>query len=367
MSEWTHTTPARRAVAGPGAVRALGELARELGARRALVVTTPGRAAAGHAGAAEAALGRAHAGTVTAVEPHVPASTVQAVVAAARQEGADALVSVGGGAAVDTAKAAVFFLEHEAGTPGVGFADRPALAHLAVPTTHVGAAWSRWFALIDPHGGRSQLAEGPTTAPSVVVLDDELLGGLDATAAAASAIVALAHGIEAAWAPSRSPEVEAVALAGTASVADALRRLGAGDDGPEARLALRDGAALTGRALAATTPGLHHAVAGLLAARARIPHAVAHAAVLSPVTRFTADLLGPVGERLAAAIGADDLAIGVERLLAGVDVPRRLDVLGVPDDDLDAVARQTGPHPWIRNHPRPAGETDVRALLASAA
>jgi alcohol dehydrogenase class IV len=304
---------------------------------------------------------------VAAVEAHVPATTVQEVVATARQEGVDALVSVGGGAAVDTAKATAFFLEHEAGTPGVGFADRPALAHLTVPTTHVGAAWSRWFSLIDPHGGRSQLAEGPTTAPAAVVLDDELLATLPATAAAASGVAALAHGLEAAWAPRCSPEVRAVAVAGVRSLAGVLGRLGAGDDDAELRDALRDGAALTGRALAATTPGLQHAVAGLLAARARTPYSVAHAAVLGPVTRFTSDLLGPVGDELASALDADDPGLGVERLLAGLDVPRRLDVLGVVDDDLDAVARQTGPHPWVRAHPRPVGEADVRALLAEAA
>ncbi|HSL56825.1 MAG TPA: iron-containing alcohol dehydrogenase, partial [Acidimicrobiales bacterium] len=134
MSEWSHTSPAQRTVAGPGAVRRIGEIGRELGVRRALVVTTPGRATAGVAGAVESALGRVHAATVTAVEPHVPAPAVQAVAAAARSEGIDLVVSVGGGAAIDTAKAATFFLEHESGTPGVGFADRPAIAHLAVPT-----------------------------------------------------------------------------------------------------------------------------------------------------------------------------------------------------------------------------------------
>jgi len=365
MTEWTHTTPAQRTVAGPGAVRGLGEIARELGVRRALVVTTPGRAAAGVAGAVETALGRVHVATVTAVEPHVPAPAVQSVVAAARSEGVDVVVSVGGGAAIDTAKAATFFLEHESGTPGVGYADRPAVAHLAVPTTLVGAAWTRWFSLVDPHGGRSQLAEGPTVGPSAIVLDDELLATLPSALVAATGVAALAHGLEAAWAPSRSPEVEALALAGLALVADALLRVGSGDS--DAIGTLRDGAALTARALAATTPGLQHALAGLLGARTRIPYGVSHAAVLGPVTRFTADLLGPVGDRIAVALAADGVAAGVDRVLAALEVPVHLEVLGVVDDDLDAVARQTGPHPWVRTHPRPAGEADVRALLAEGA
>ncbi|HSL58423.1 MAG TPA: iron-containing alcohol dehydrogenase, partial [Acidimicrobiales bacterium] len=218
----------------------------------------------------------------------------------------------------------------------------------------------------DPHGGRSQLAEGPTVAPTALLLDDELLATLPSALVASTGVAALAHALEAAWSPSRSPEVEALALAALALLADALPRAAADPTDAEAAAALRDGAALAGRALAATTPGVQHALAGLLGARTRIPYGVGHAAIMGPVARFTADLLGPIGDRIAAALGADDVGAGVDRVLAALEVPARLGLLGVVDDDLDAVARQTGPHPWVRTHPRPAGEADVRALLTEA-
>jgi len=365
VSTWQHTGAAQRTVVGPGAVAELGALARQVGARRALVVTSPGRVAAGAAARVERALGRAHVATVAAAEPHVPAAAVQTVAAAARAESADLLVALGGGSAIDGAKAAAFFVEQQSGAPGVGYADRPALPVIAVPTTLVGASWTRWFAMVDPHGGRAQLAEGPTTAPLAAVVDDELVD-LPPALLAATAVAALAHGIEAAWSPGRSPEAEAVAVAGVSRIGASLGRAVADPTDGVAIADLRDGAVLCARALAAARPGLAHALAGLLGARARVPYGVAQAAVLGPVARFTADVLGPEGAAIAAALGGGPLDEAVDRFLGPLELPRSLSALGVTDDDLEAVARQTGGHPWVRAHPRPAGEADVRAVLDGA-
>ena len=68
----------------------------------------------------------------------------------ARRDAVDAVVSFGGGSCADLGKAVCFFTEQEAGTPGASFADRPALPHVAIPTTYSGAELTPFFGMTDP-------------------------------------------------------------------------------------------------------------------------------------------------------------------------------------------------------------------------
>ena len=111
------------------------------------------------------AMGSALASTFAGVTSHAPAPVVQAAVMQARRDGVDAIVSFGGGSCADTGKAINFFAEQEAGTPGASWADRPALPHIAVPTTYSGAELTPFFGMTDPHTRQKQGAGGPTCAP----------------------------------------------------------------------------------------------------------------------------------------------------------------------------------------------------------
>ena len=104
-----------------------------------------------------AALGRALASTFDGVRTHLPTDVVQAALLQARRDGVDGIVSFGGGSAMDLGKAIVYFTEQEAGTPGTSYVDRPALPHVAVPTTYSGAEVTMAFGMTDehtPHEGR---------------------------------------------------------------------------------------------------------------------------------------------------------------------------------------------------------------------
>src|SRR5690606_18981635 len=146
------------------------------------------------------------AATFAGAAPMVPVAAVQAAMAEARAAGVDGVVSFGGGAAIDVAKAVAFFTEHEAGTPGASHLDRPALPHLAVPTTYAGAAESATFAMTANRARASTDAGGPTVMPVAVVYDPQLTLDLPPSVSAATACTALAHAIEAATSPARSPE-----------------------------------------------------------------------------------------------------------------------------------------------------------------
>ncbi len=370
LQRWVTISTAQQVIVGPGAVHQLGEVVKALGLRRVLLVTTPGRARSDAIDSVRSALGRSLGGTFDQVEPSVPASVVQAGVRTMRAEGFDAMVSFGGGAAIDTAKAIAFFLEHESGTPAAGFADRPILPHIAVPTTLVGAAFSSWFSVIDPSTRRSSTAGAPTVTPSAVVVEPEAGADLDALQLAGSVAALLAHTVEALWSPGRNPVSDALAIGGLARIAaeaaDALAEPGDIDR----RGSLLDAAVLGGRARAYSGDGLHHALAQLLSSRRSVPYGAVHAALLPATARFTFEAVPEAAVAVAGTLAApddtDDPGAAIEALLDSLGPRHGLSDLGLDDDDLDAVARQAGAHRGVQVHPRPVGETDIRALLDDA-
>ncbi len=365
---WGHTSPAQQVVVGAGVVDALPDVLKALGVRRALVVTTSGREGSELGRAVLVRLGRNLAATATIVEPSVPAPTVQRGVADLRAEGADGLVALGGGAAVDTAKALAFFAEQEAGTPAAGFADRPVLPIVAVPTTLVGAAFTPHFAMLDPNTRRVAVAGGPTTVPSAVVADLDALATLDPDELSASAIAALGNAVDVVLAAEGDPEGRALAVGAVAPLLAGFDQL-AEHPGP-ASASLLDGSVLAGRSLQSSPDGLLRALVRLVSARTGAPFGRVHAALLVPVVRVLAEVIDEARlAPLCSAVGAgsgDELAEALGDLLARVGAESRLADLDVSDDDLDAVARQSASQRGVQRAVRPLGEIDVRALLDDA-
>ncbi|MFP4513742.1 MAG: iron-containing alcohol dehydrogenase family protein [Acidimicrobiales bacterium] len=370
LHRWVHTSIAQQVVVGPGAVTTIGEVLTMLGMRRVLLVTTRGRAGSDGGDRVRAAIGRGLADTFDEVVADVPTTAVQAAVANLRGEAFDGLVSFGGGAAVDTAKALAFFHEHESGTPAAGFADRPVLPHVAIPTTLAGAAFSTTFSMVDPQSRRSTTAGAPTMVPSAVLVDPELGADLSSELLLGSIATAVAHGVEALWTPDRTPEAEALASAGLGRLAVAAPDAMAEPGDIERRAALVDGAVLCGRARQNAGDGLHHVLVQLVAARAQVPHGPVHAALLPATTGFTTDVVPDAAAAISRALGhtgePDDAGGAVSALLERLGPVQGLSDLGVGEDDLEAVARQAGSHRGVQVHPRPAGEADITALLEDA-
>lgn len=377
---WTSISVAQQVVVGPGALRRVGEITKALGLRRLLLVTTPGRSRSDGMDQVRSALGRSLAATFDQVESGVSAQAVQAGVRLARSEGVDGLVSFGGGAATDTAKAIAFFLEHESGSPAAGFADRPLLPHIAIPTTLVGAPFSGWFSISDPNTRRASTAGAPTVIPSAIVVEPELGADLDADQLAASIAAVLGHGVETMWAPDRTPESDALAVAGLAHLVVAAPAALAEPGDIERRTGLLDAAVLCGRARGLVGDGLHHVLVELLASRRDVAYGDVHAALLPATARFTLDAVESAAEAIAQTVVLDgDAPIGgsvdnaaataADRIGAVIDLlgPRRgLSDLGFDDEDLGSVARQAGAHRGVQTHPRPLGEADIVAIMEDA-
>ena len=178
---------------------------------------------------------------------------------------------------------------------------------------------------------------------------------------------ALAHCIEAAWSPVRTPEAEAIALAGVARIVEALPAVVAAPDDLDARTRMLEGAVLGGRCLQNASMGVHHGLSQLLGGRTGIPHGLANAIVLPHAIRFNADVVPEsIAALTTAAGGPDDLADAVAALASGLGLPSSLFDVGVSDEDLQAVSRLSQSNPSVRANPRPVGEADALAILEAA-
>jgi alcohol dehydrogenase class IV len=367
VTEWSHTGYAQRIHFGLGALERVAEVVKEVNARRVMLVTTQGRLASEDGLLLVDRLGRALVTTFAGVRSHVPASAVQSAVSQAQAEAVDGIVSFGGGSCADAAKAVCFFVEQQAGTPGTSYVDRPVLAHVSIPTTYSGAELTPFFGMTDEAAKRKSGAGGPTIAPLAAIYDPLITLGTPARVSAETGMNALAHGVECAYSPRRTPEAEAVALACVRRVASALPAVVDDPTDIEARTLMLEGAALGGRCLQNASMGVHHGLAQLVGGRTGMPHGLANAVLLSHAVRFTAEAVPDAAARVGEALGdRDDPAAAVDRLRQRLGLPARLSECGVTEEDVDALVRLSQGSPGVRANARPVGEEDARAILEAA-
>ena len=367
MKPWTHTGFAQQLVFGAGSVKRVSDVLKALGVRRVLLVTTEGRNDSADGARVRSALGSALASTFAEVTSHVPVPLVQRAVQQARGDAIDAVVSFGGGSCADTGKAVCFFTEQEAGTPGASFADRPALPHIAIPTTYSGAELTGFFGMTDPAARQKTGAGGPTITPMAAVYDPELTLSTPPRVSAETGMNALAHCVEVVYSPSRTPEAEAIGLAGARRIVSALPLVVDDPGDVDVRASMLEGAALAGRCLQNGSMGVHHGLSQLVGGRTGIPHGLANAMILPHAMRYNDEAAHDELARLGDAIGAaGDPALAVSDLVKRLGLPSGLGECGVTLDDLDAVARLSQSNHNVRNNIRPVSEDDARGILAAA-
>jgi maleylacetate reductase len=226
---------------------------------------------------------------------------------------------------------------------------------VAVPTTYSSSEVTAVWGLTE--GGRKTTGTDPAVLPRVVVYDPELTASLPRELAVASGLNALAHGVEAFWAPRRNPVSTAVAEEGIAAIAAGLR----GDDPAD----LLRGAWLTASAFAVTGSGLHHKLCHVLGGTYDLPHARTHAVVLPHVLAFNAPGAPDAVARMARALGVTDAVRGLRPLADAMGVPRGLRELGLPEDRIEEAAALTEPAVPDDN-PVPVGGGALRRLVRAA-
>jgi maleylacetate reductase len=366
-TSWTHTGYAQRIDFGLDAVDRVAEVVKEVGGRRVMLVTTEGRKESEAGERVMQRLGRSLTSVFDGVRSHVPTTAVQAAARQAQADGIDCLVSFGGGSCADLGKAVSFFAEQQAGAPGTSYVDRPLLPHVAIPTTYSGAELTPYFGMTEEAARRKAGGGGPTTTPIAAIYDPVVTLDTPARVSAETGMNCLAHGVECAYSPRRTPEAEAIALACVRRVASALPMVVDEPADIQARIAMLEGAALGGRCLQNASMGVHHGLSQLIGGRTGIPHGLANAIILTHAMRFNAEAVPDAMARIGEALGdPDDPAGAVDRLRERIGLPGRLSDVGVDDDDLAAVVRMSGGNPSVKSNPRPVTESDVQAILEAA-
>ena len=331
-----------RVVFGAGTLAQLAAEVERLGAKRVLMLSTPGRAEMVRA----AAKGLPVAGMFDEAAMHTPLELVEKARSRARELGADCCVAVGGGSTIGFAKA----IAVSAGLPVI-----------AVPTTYSGSEMTTLWGVSE--GGVKKTGRDPRVAPKTVIYDPEVTLGLPAATSAVSGMNAIAHCVEALYAHDGNPVVSLIAEEGIRALAGALPRVVSNGADREARSEALYGAWLAGMSIATTSVALHHKLCHVLGGLG-LPHAETHSIVLPHAMHYNAQAAHEAMGRVARAIGAVDAAAGLWDIQQALGIPMRLSDIGLAEKDLERAARLAVEAPYP--NPRKVEYAPVLELLRSA-
>lgn len=370
-----------RVVYGPGTLSRLGELARELGDHRALLVTDPGLEAAGHPQRAQQSLRDAglEVFVFDDVEENPTSRHVERGVQFAKPLGIDLIVSVGGGSAMDCAKGINFILTNGgamADYKGFGKAKKPMLPSIGVPTTSGTGSEAQSFALIADEKTHLKMACGDRKAAfATAILDPEVTVTQPTKVTALTGIDALSHALESYVTTRRNPVSQMFAREAWKLLEVNLEKVLHDPADLEARGAMQMGAFLAGTAIENSMLGVCHACANPLTAHYGITHGLAIGILLPHVVRFNAravaNLYGDLVEEARWQNGhidsaAEILADRLTHLMQLAELPTSLTDVGVSDGILPILSEEASQQWTARFNPRPVGEAEILEVYEAA-
>jgi alcohol dehydrogenase len=377
-----------RARFGVGVIADLPAVVGSIGVEAVFVVTDSGVVGAGVAGRVVDLLAAAdlRVELFDGVEPNPGASSVARGSAALRRflelaGGTPAVVvALGGGSAMDTAKAMALHAANDRDVMSLGYHDEtlaPGLPVIAIPTTAgTGAETNTYGVITDEAAGRKGYVGHESVLPQVALLDPELTIGLPPGPTAASGVDALTHSLESLLSKNPNPFAEAIALGVIRTVREWLPR--AVEDGTnlEARSQMLLAAHYAGVGQqSGTGVGAVHAIGHAIGTRGRLPHGTAIATVMPEVFKtylgvrdrelaLVAVALGLAGPRDSEADGAREAIDGIDALLRRVGQRRTLASQGLGPETHDTIARDAIDDAAINNSPRLPTRQEIREILA---
>ncbi len=373
--------PLTRVVFGQGALEQLGDLTRELGGKRVLLVTDPGLEAAGHPQRAAESLGAASLQVFVfdGVEENPTTRHVEAGLAAAQKHQIDFLVAVGGGSAMDCAKGINFLLTNGGRMQdylGSGKAAKPMLPSIGVPTTAGTGSEAQSYALIaDPESHVKMACGDKKAAFRATILDPVVTISQPRQVTADTGIDALSHALESYVTTKRTPLSQVFARGAWRLLEANLEMVLRDPDALVARAAMQLGAHFAGVAIENSMLGATHALANPLTAHYGLVHGLAISVMLPHVIRFNAEAVGPLYGELAGQVGlvngdttlgAETLAARVETLRQHAGLPARLADCGVSRGILPVLAEEAAAQWTGKFNPRPVAHAELLRLYEAA-
>ncbi|MCP3983774.1 MAG: iron-containing alcohol dehydrogenase [bacterium] len=340
---------------GRGATGELCEAIAATGTERLGIVTDEGLIAAGIVDRVEAALDRVGVSwsVFSGVQPDPTLTQVEEGLAQLMAKGCDAILAVGGGSPIDTAKVIAAAatnpgpIQKLEGTLKV---KQPTLPLYALPTTAGTGSEATLAAVVsDPQTHQKKFILDPKILPSMAALDPTLMIGLPPHITAATGMDALTHAVESVLARTTTAQTEAWARMAIRAIFSSLPRAFAQGDDMVARKSMALASFYAGLAFTRTSVGYVHAIAHSLGAFYGTPHGLGNAIALVPVLEFSLEAAAPRMAMMARWSGiaregmsereqAEAFIAGVGELSGSIGIPSTLDRLQA--DDLPAIAKQ---------------------------
>lgn len=382
--------PGQRLIIGAGSAATVGEIARQLGRHRVLLVTDPGVLRAGHVAAVERSLTQQGLTVFIFSDTRENPTTmdVQRCLQFCQSSSIPNLsevmfVAVGGGSAIDTAKGANFLLTNGGSMreyQGRNKASVPLLPTIAIPTTAgTGSECQSAAVIADALTHEKFACLDPSALPCVAILDPLLTLSMPARVTACTGIDALVHAIESAVTAARTPASIAHAHQAAALLFGNLGKVFDKPDDIDARAAVQLGAATAGMAIELSMLGAAHAAANPLTAKLNIAHGHAVGLMLPHVIRFNAidQATATSYAELALAAGlitttqpcdaaVTSLLNAFTLLMSRSGLPMSLRSMGIVRSLLTPLAASAALQWTARFNPRPIAAEDFARLYEAA-
>ena len=365
---------------GNGAIARLPEFVKALGGSRVLVVGDPGVQRVGLIDRVQAILtGASIFNAVYAdVESDPATRSVDEGTVHGKANGCDLVVGIGGGSALDTAKAIGLMLVNDGNIKdyvGIGKVPRAGAPVIAVPTTAgTGSELTIWSVLSDKVAKAKISVGSALNCPAIALLDPELTLSLPPQITAATGMDALTHALESYVNTATQPISEAMSDQAMTLIARSLRKAVADGSDVEARGDMLLASTIAAMAFNSTRLGLVHAFAMPLGAKFGIPHGLVNAIMLPEVMRFNplanprkfARIAEIFGEKTAGLSVEEAAALSVsaiEKLKLDVGITAKLSNFGVTEGRFDEIVDEAMLSGNVPVNPRQPTKDDMKALL----
>ena len=367
---------------GAGAINSIPDEIRARGFKKILVVTDPGLLKFGVTSKVTDILDREKISysVFSSLQANPTITNVKDGVAAFKAFGADALIAVGGGSAMDTSKAIGIIINNPEfadvrSLEGVAPTKNKAVPIIAVPTTAGTAAEVTInYVITDEEKHRKMVCVDVHDIPVIAVIDPDMMSSMPPSLTAATGMDALTHAIEGyitkgAWALSDMFHSKAIEI-----ISRTLR--GAVANTPEGREGMALGQYVAGMGFSNVGLGIVHSMAHPLGALYNTPHGVANAIILPTVMEYNAPATGEKYRYIAAAMGVPGTenmtesefrraAIdAVKKLASDVNIPKDLKDI-VKEEDIPFLAQSAYDDACRPGNPRDTSVAEIADLYRS--
>ncbi|KAJ6156207.1 hypothetical protein N7497_005092 [Penicillium chrysogenum] len=321
-----------RVVFGSGTLEKLPDEAARMNLSAPLVLATPRQLACTEL--VKGLLKGNVAGVFSEAAMHTPIHVTEKALDYAKANGADSIISIGGGSTIGLGKAISF---------------RVGIPHICIPTTYAGSEMTP--ILGETIDGVKRTQSDPKILPSTVIYDVDLTMTLPSAMSATSGINAIAHAVEALYAYNTNPIIDLMAVEGIRALASVLPQI------------VKDPSSRSARSLALVGMSIHHKLCHTLGGSFNLPHAETHTAVLPHAISYNATVVPTAMKKLAEALPeSNGNAIhGLNVLLEKLQVKRDLKYYGLKEGDIDKAAEAVaGSSYW---NPREIEKEAIRELI----